>query len=89
MAQHTPLLYSDNKHLAKIIHGIKYDIQRSYTGLKGSFKYEPLPDDYLENDDTSVFMASRKVPTSLVYGGVANIEVHLKGNKLNMIYLVA
>jgi len=82
-------LHNDNKSLANLLHGVKYDLKHSYTGLKGSLKYQEMPKDYLENDDTAVFCKLVNVPRWLVAGGKASLEVHLKNKKLNMIYLVA
>ena len=90
MAQHIPIEQINNEVFDRIRHGIDYDIARTYGGLRGSLKWQKMPLDYLENDDTEVFCANKKVPASLVAGGIATIEVHTKNDKtINAVYVVA
>ena len=90
MAQHIPIELIDDPVAERIEKSVRYDVERSYTGLRGSMKWSELPKDYCEDDDTAVYSSWRNVPNRLVYGGRAEIEVHMNGLKtINAIYLVA
>lgn len=90
MSGHLRLTKSnDNKTLDKLYSGVLYDMERNYSGLRGSLKYMELPQDYREEDDTNVFTKQVSVPSSLVIGGRAALEVHVNGKELNSVYLVA
>lgn len=81
----------ETRTIRKIVHGVKYDAGRSYTGLRGSLKWKRLPDDYAFDGSDRAYLRVRdvRVPNSMVAGGKAAIEVHTKNNKLYKIYLVA
>lgn len=91
MAQHFQInLQTDDKHMKKLVDGVRYDIQRISGGLRGSLKYQELPSEYYEVGDEAVFAKNVSVPKSMVWGGRATLEVHMSGQKqINKIYLVA
>lgn len=98
MAAHLPIdenyvgeTDAETKAIQKIVHGVMYDAGKSYTGLRGSLKWEKLPDDYAFDGADKAFIRLHevKVPQSMVWGGRASIEAHTKDNKLFKIYLVA
>lgn len=80
---------NDNRKLDKLYAGVVHDLKRNSVGLRGSLKYKQLPDEYLEEGDTGVFMKYCNVPESIVVGGKAALEVHTNGKTLNKIYMVA
>ena len=82
---------AETKAIQKIVHGVKYDAGRSLTGLRGSLKWERLPDNYAFDGSDKAYLRGRnvKVPESMVGGGTASVEAHTRDNKLFKIYLVA
>lgn len=98
MAQHIPIdenyvgdTDTETKAIRKIVDGVRYDVKRSYTGLKGSLKWTPLSDAYCFNGSDKVFARSSnpKVPATMVVGAHVAIEAHMKEGKLLQIYMVA
>lgn len=88
MAQHIPIEHFDHKRIRDIEKSIRAQAQLS-TGFRGSLKYEKMPDDYLQADDTDVWLTTRYVGSNVTLHGRAEFEIHLNGNKINEIYLVA
>lgn len=80
---------AETKAIRKIVHGVKYDTGRS--SLRTSLKWEQLPDEFAFDGAERAFRRGRevKVPNSMVWGGKATVEAHMKENKLYKIYLVA
>lgn len=98
MAQHIPIdenyvgdTDAETKAVRKIVDGVRYDINRSYTSLRGSLKWQPLSKEYCFNGSDAVFARSSnpKAPATMVVGGHVAIEVHMKEGKLFQIYMVA
>lgn len=91
MAQHIPIEdLREFKAIRIIESGVRYDVDRSFTGLRGSKKWSELPKDYCEGQDTAVFGSSRKLPLMVLGTTSVDVEVHLTGIKqINAIYVVA
>lgn len=90
MAQHIQIDTIDHKAIKKIAKGI-----RGQRHFRTSMKYQYINDErYHETARDEVYVTSRTVPESIVYGGKAMFEVHTtpasgSGRLVTNIYLVA
>lgn len=88
MAQHVPTRSFPQKVFRGIEQSIRKEVARGY--LRGSLKYERLPDSYRNLEDSDVFATTRYIGKGFVYGDERGyFEVHINGKEVNTIYLVA
>jgi hypothetical protein len=87
MAQHIPIQQFKQKRFRDIEKGIISTFKKTKGLLKTSTVYN-----FLETkEDTDIYYTTRRVPESIVYGGVVEIEIHYNKLTKNItsIYLVA
>ena len=90
MAQHVPIKAFTQKAFRKIEEGITKDVAHGKIYMRGSLRYEPLPEVYLENEDNAVYKTERRIPNGIVAGdNWGYFEVHVTDKAVNEIYLVA
>lgn len=87
MAQHIPTRLLSQKAFRKIEEGVHSAFNRSRGLMKTSMRYQY----HGVQEGMEVYSYARSVPSSMVHGGIATIEIHWNPvlKKIEEIYLVA
>lgn len=83
---------SETKAIRQLVKNVRADIRTlRETDDVDTFEsiYKDMPRDYFEAGDTSVLISQVEVPESIVWGGRASLETHLRGVGVRKVYLVA
>lgn len=83
---------SETKAIRNLIKEVRDDLRKTREDFDfSSFddKYDRLPDDFLDEGETEAYQRSIIVPETIVYGGRATLELHLKWSRISKVYLVA
>ena len=99
MAGHLPIndkYVGESESETQAIRGIVEEVRNDLREVRESWdmsvfddKYKRLPDDFCDKGETEVYSKPVDVPETMVWGGRALVEVHLRGTRLSKIFLVA